>query len=329
MRWIERQWSERNLLTLGLAPLSALFRGAVAARRCLYRTGVLKTTHLPVPVIVIGNISVGGTGKTPLVLWIADLLARSGHRPGIITRGYGGDGVLRPVTRSSTPAQVGDEPMLLARRTEAPIFAGPDRVRAAQALLAAHPDCDVLISDDGMQHYALARDMEIAIVDGARGFGNGRLLPAGPLREPVCRLAYVDAIVCNGTCSALGLPAYEMVLSGDRCVNLANPNQQCAATAFKEIPVRALAAIGNPARFFAHVRELGLRFSEHPFPDHHPFRVQDLAFASDDVVLMTEKDAVKCTAFAKPNWWYLPVTAQADPALGELILAKVRAVHGR
>ncbi len=329
MRWIERQWAVRNSLTLALAPLALLFCAAVGMRRFLYRSGVVRTTRLAVPVIVIGNISVGGTGKTPVVLWVTGLLTHGGFRPGIITRGYGGDGKLRAVTRNSPPSEVGDEPVLLAHRTQAPIFCGPSRVRTARALLAARPECDVLISDDGLQHYALARDMEIAVVDGARCFGNGLPLPAGPLREPVSRLSTVDALVCNGPSSSLGLPNFEMVLAGDQCVNLADPQQKCSATQFKEMSIRAVAAIGNPARYFAHLRQLNLQFSEHPFPDHHPFRPKDLAFAGDDIVLMTEKDAVKCAAFAKPNWWYLPVTAQVDPALGELILAKVRALNGR
>ena len=329
VRWIEHQWPKRNLLTVALAPLSMLFCAAVALRRFLYRSGLAKTTRLRVPVIVIGNISVGGTGKTPVVLWVADLLARGGFRPGIISRGYGGDGSLRAVTPHSAASEVGDEPVLLAHRTQAPTFCGPSRVRAAQALLAAHPDCDVLISDDGLQHYALARDVEIAVMDGARGFGNGLPLPAGPLREPIGRLKEVDAIVCNGPSSSLDLPHYKMVLAGEQFVNLLNPRQRCSAAEFKGIPLRALAAIGNPARFFAHLRGFNLQFSEHPFPDHHPFRPEDLGFAGDDIVLMTEKDAVKCAAFAKPNWWYLPVTAQVDPALGELILAKVGALNGR
>ncbi|MFN0318196.1 MAG: tetraacyldisaccharide 4'-kinase [Burkholderiales bacterium] len=326
---IEQQWAQRNPLTLALAPLAMLFCSAAAVRRSLYRTGLLKAVRLPVPVIVTGNISVGGTGKTPVVIWLAEFLARNGFHPGVITRGYGGDGSLRAVTPESTPAQVGDEPLLLARRTTAPVFCGPRRVRAAQALLAAHPQCDVLISDDGLQHYALARDIEIAVVDGARLFGNGLPLPAGPLREPISRLNTVDAIICNGPTSSLPFPHYKMVLAGDECVNLLNPHQSRSVSQFKDSAVRAVAATGNPARFFAQLREHGLRISEHPFPDHHAFRPEDLAFAREDLVLMTEKDAVKCAAFAKPNWWYLPVTAQIDPALGELILAKVRAPNGR
>ncbi|MSQ60651.1 MAG: tetraacyldisaccharide 4'-kinase [Betaproteobacteria bacterium] len=326
---IERQWARRTPLTLALAPLSIVFCIAVAARRSLYRVGVLKQARLAVPVIVAGNICVGGTGKTPVVLWLAEFLARNGFRPGIITRGYGGDGTLRAVTPDSLPSQVGDEPLLLARRAPAPVFCGPSRVHTAQALLATHPQCDVLISDDGLQHYALARDIEIAVVDGARGFGNGLPLPAGPLREPISRLNSVDAIVCNGPTSTLQFPHYKMVLAGEQCVNLLNPWQNCPVSQFKDAAVRAVAATGNPSRFFAQLREHGLTITEHPYPDHHPFRPQDLAFAGEDMVLMTEKDAVKCAAFAKRNWWYLPVTAQIEAALGELILAKVRALNGR
>ncbi len=329
MRWIERQWSKRNLLTLALTPLSTVFLGAVYLRRFCYRVRLLNTTKLPVPVIVIGNIFVGGTGKTPLVLWAVDLLANAGFHPGIIARGYGGDGIVQRVTPHSDPSSAGDESVLLARRTGRPIFIGPKRVQVAQALLAAHPECDILISDDGLQHYALGRDLEIAVVDGTRGVGNGLLLPAGPLREPANRLQSVDAVVCNGPPSTLDVPCLAMALTGDRWTNLSQPEREFSAADVNGKRVHAIAAIGNPGRFFEHLRTQNLQVVERTFPDHHRFRLDDLAFAGDDIVLMTEKDAVKCAVFAKPNWWYLPVNAQVDPALGELILAKVRALNGR
>ena len=333
MQWIERQWSKRNLLTLALWPLSVIFRSAVALRRILYRTGLIASTRFPMPVIVVGNLTVGGTGKTPLVLWLSDLLRSQGFHPGIISRGYGGTGQdqAQPqrVTHDSPALVVGDEPLLLARRAQVPVYVGRRRATTAQLLIRNHPECNVLLCDDGMQHYGLARDIEVAVIDGERGFGNALLLPAGPLREPVSRLATVDAIVFNGGHAAQGLSTYAMHLSGDRFVNLAAPDRTQLPAGFANRPLHAVAAIGNPLRFFQHLQSLGLRCSQHAFLDHHRFQSRDFDFAGDDVVVMTEKDAVKCAAFAKPNWWFLPVNAQVDPALGDLILAKVRALNGR
>ncbi len=198
MAWLERLWYRRSPLGAVLYPFSLLFRAAVALRRGLYRAGILRTTRLPVPVIIAGNITAGGTGKTPLVLWLAHFLHEQGRHPGIISRGYGGSATTpQAVTAASDATVCGDEPVLLAQRGPAPVWIGADRVAAARALLAAHPECDVVISDDGLQHYALARDLEIAVIDGLRGLGNGLFLPAGPLREPSTRLATVDAIIVN------------------------------------------------------------------------------------------------------------------------------------
>lgn len=329
MHWIERHWSRVTLLTLALAPLSVVFAGVVGLRRWLYAKGALQVSKLPVPVLIVGNISIGGTGKTPLVLWLVDLLRQSGYRPGIVSRGYGGDGNTRAVTPQSNPTIVGDEPLLLYKRSQVPVYVGSNRVLAAQSLLSEHPECDILISDDGLQHYALHRDLEITVVDGERGFGNGLLLPAGPLREQAQRLDEVDAIVCNGASTTLSQPYYVMALEADQWHNVAEPHHRCAHVAFSGKSLHAVAGIGNPPRFFQLLREVGLNCAQHPFPDHHPFRREDFEFAHDDIVLMTEKDAVKCAAFAKPNWWYLPVTAQVDPALRNLILSKIRAAHGR
>ena len=197
---LERHWQRITPVSAALYAPSLIFRAIAAARRGAYRAALLKTERLPVPVIIVGNITVGGTGKTPLVLWLVTLLARHGMRPAIVSRGYGGDlASPRPVTAASDPARVGDEPVLLAQRSGCPVWVGADRVAAARALLAAHPACDVIVSDDGLQHYRLARDVELAVVDGARGLGNGLMLPAGPLREPAARLREVDAVVINGT----------------------------------------------------------------------------------------------------------------------------------
>ena len=317
-------WYRIRPAHLILYPLSLLFRTGVALRRLLYRAGILKTQRLPVPVIVVGNITVGGTGKTPLVLWLAELLLDAGHHPGIITRGYRGSEKLQEVHASSDPAQAGDEAVLLARRRRGPVFTSRDRVAAGRGLLAAHPDCNVLISDDGMQHYRLARDFEIAVIDGERALGNGLMLPAGPLREPRSRLRNVDAVVYTGEQVAHLPRGFGMRLAGGMFTNLLNPSVTRAPGEFHGQRLHALAGIGNPQRFFHALSALGLSFRAHPFPDHYAFSRADLEFADADAVLMTEKDAVKCTAFAQDNWWYLPVEARIDPALGELLLARLR-----
>jgi tetraacyldisaccharide 4'-kinase len=330
MRWLEQHWYRISPLHLVLWPLSLLFIALAALRRRLYHAGVLAVTRLPVPVIVVGNISVGGTGKTPLVIWLAQLLRERGYHPGIVCRGYGGSarGPQRATT-GSDPSVVGDEAVLLARRCACPVWVGAKRAAAAQALLAAHPECNALISDDGLQHYALARDVEIAVVDGERGFGNGMLLPAGPLREPLRRLDSVDALVVNGTPLFLretlpsDVPAFDMTLGGRMFYDLLNPAQQAGPEHFARQRVHAVAAIGNPHHFFNHLQQLGLTFTAHPFPDHHAFNASDLAYADADAVLVTEKDAVKCEQFNSGIFWALQVDAEVDLALSELILRKL------
>ncbi len=330
MRWLEPYWYRISPLHLVLWPLSLAFAALAALRRLLYRAGVLAVTRLPVPVIVAGNINVGGTGKTPLVIWLAELLLEHGYHPGIVCRGYGG-GADTPqrAAAGSDPGVVGDEAVLLARRCRCPVWVGARRAAAACALLAAHPECDAVISDDGLQHYALARDVEIAVVDGERGFGNGMLLPAGPLREALQRLERVDALVVNG--AALfphamlpsDRPTFEMTLDGREFHNLLNPTRQAGPERFATQRVHAVAGIGNPQRFFNHLRELGISFTGRPFPDHHAFEAADFAGADADAVLMTEKDAVKCERFGSETFWALRIDAEVDLALGELILHKL------
>ncbi len=304
--------------------LSFAFSVAVAARRALYRIGVLRTERIGIPVVVVGNITAGGSGKTPLVLWVAQALAAQGWRPGIVSRGYGGRlAALREppveVGIAADPALVGDEPLLLARRAGCPVWVGADRVAACRGLRTHHPECDVLVLDDGLQHYRLARDFEIAVVD-ARGLGNGQLFPAGPLREPASRLASVDAVVCNGSSAIAGLA---MRLRGDRFVRLAGGGAGAEAAALGSKRVHAVAGIGDPQRFFRHLEALGLEVVAHGFPDHHAFAAADLEFGDDLPVVMTEKDAVKCARFAQPRFWMLPVDAEPDPALGLLIREKL------
>jgi tetraacyldisaccharide 4'-kinase len=330
MHLLEYFWYRIRPVHAVLIPLSLLFATLVAARRKAYALGWLKRERMPVPVIVVGNISVGGTGKTPVVLWLVDALRAHGYHPGVVTRGYGGTERLQEVRADSDPAQAGDEALLLAQRAAVPVFAAANRTDAARALLAAHPHCDVIVSDDGLQHYALARNIELAVVDSERQFGNGWLLPAGPLREPIARLKSVHAVVVNGEGELPDIPAprYCMRLTGSVFRNLCD-GRQADATQFMDRPLHAIAAIGHPARFFSHLEQLKLRFRPHPFPDHFPFSADDLAFTGEDSVLMTQKDAVKCAAFAKPGWWYLPVDADIDPALTQMILAKLRSLNGR
>lgn len=342
MSVLERHWYRYTPLHLLLYPISLIFRLLAALRRALYRAGLLHSERLPVPVVVVGNITVGGTGKTPLTLTLAQQLIENGYRPLIVSRGHtigtqftakqasrgidsGGD-TSRAVTPDSAPAQVGDEPLLMARRGLCPVWVGRDRAAAARAGLQANPQCDVVLCDDGLQHYRLRRDVEIAVVDGARGFGNGWLLPAGPLREPVSRLRSVDAVVVNSGGTPPG--QFAMRLEGALFHNLLDPGKTAAAADFSATKNHAVAGIGNPQRYFRHLKALGMSFTPHPFPDHHPYRAEDLAFDDCDAILLTEKDAVKCAPFADARYWMLRVEARIDPALIAHILRKI-APHGR
>lgn len=302
-----------------LLPLSWLFCGLVKLRRWLYRLGVMRSSRLPVPVVVVGNLTVGGSGKTPLVLWLVEELLAHGWRPGIISRGYGGsaDGV-RFVAPDSESSVVGDEPLLLARRSQVPVVVGRDRVAAGYALLAAHPECNVIVSDDGLQHYRLQRTVELVVFDG-RGGGNQRMLPAGPLREPIGRLNSATCLVWNCRTPptmpfAMTLPQFRMVLSGRLFSALSDVSRQCTADNLRGKRLYAVAGIGDPSRFFAQLAQLEIEFSPHPFPDHHRYCAEDLVFAQDGVLLMTEKDAAKCTAMDLGEAWVLPVAATIEAA---------------
>lgn len=315
-----RHWSRLGPTALALLPLAALFALVAAARRRLFRIGVLASHRLPVPVIVVGNITAGGTGKTPFTLWLVARLRAHGFTPGIVTRGYGGTGAEQSgVPPDGDPALCGDEPVLLARRSGCPVWRGRDRVATGRALLAAHPACDVIVCDDGLQHYRLQRDIEIVLIDGARGVGNGLPLPAGPLREPVSRLKSVDAVVINGTGMSPPIDGFAMRLAGARLVNLRDDARDERLSTWRGRKVRAVAGIGHPPRFFESLRAAGLDVVEQAFPDHHAYAASDLAFADDAPVVMTEKDAVKCTAFAQPHWWMLPVEAEVDAAVWQVV----------
>lgn len=330
--WLERQWYRWSIWHLILLPLSLLFWLLSSARRVSYRRGWKRSVKLPCPVIVIGNISVGGTGKTPLVIALAAVLKNAGFRPGLISRGYRGTSTLpRPVFADSEPEAVGDEAVLLARKTDCPVWVGQSRVAAGLALLAQHPEVNVIVCDDGLQHYHLARDVEVVVIDALRWFGNGQLLPAGPLREPVRRMRSADVVVINGWLPGAPLQRREftMQLTGNLLYNLRNPELTAPPETFAGQPLHAVAGIGHPGRFFAHLKKLGLCFTEHPFPDHHPFTPQDFPWPESEAVVMTEKDAVKCAHFVGDNAWVLPVEAQLDPGIGRTVLEKLRNLHGR
>ncbi len=285
--------------------------------------------RLPVPVVVVGNIVAGGSGKTPLTLWLAERLRAGGRTPGIVSRGYGRTGAgVEKVDVGKTAERCGDEPMLLARRSGCPVFVGADRVAAAQALLIAHPECDVILCDDGLQHYRLARDVEIAVID-RRGAMNGWPLPAGPLREPVARLAEVDALVLHDQerVRVAGVPTFRMRLRGERFYRLAAEAVQCTAADLAGLRLHAVAGIGEPQRFFDHLRSLGLSFTAHAFPDHHDYAAADLNFVGD-AILTTEKDALKFFGIATLPVWVLPVDAQIEPDLAAHVLRMLEKIDG-
>jgi tetraacyldisaccharide 4'-kinase len=317
--WLMQQWQQRSAWQMVLRPLSCLYRSVITLRQLAYRLNLASTHTLPVPVIVVGNLTVGGTGKTPLVIWLAQQLQAAGKHPGIISRGYGGQTrVPLAVTAHSDVTQTGDEAILLASRTSVPVWVGRNRPLTARALLAAHPETDVLLSDDGLQHLALDREIDIAVIDAARGFGNTHLLPAGPLREPLSRLNSVDIVLINQTGnthpSLNALPAHHtMQLMSAPIYALNSPHRHVDAHHFANEPLHAMAGIGHPQRFFDQLQAAGLTFTPHPFPDHHAFQADELNFPGN--LIMTEKDAVKCQAFATDNMWVWPVAAQVDAAL--------------
>ena len=319
--WIQRAWYGGHGWYRVLLPLSGLYWLLFALRRFLYRSGLLRTRRAKVPVIVIGNLTAGGTGKTPVTVWLARALAERGFSPGIVSRGYGGSksGASMRVDARSDPSVVGDEPVLIAMRTGRPVVVDVDRARGAAMLV--QDGADLVIADDGLQHYALARDYEICVVDGARGLGNRLLLPAGPLREPVSRIGEVDQVLVNGRLREQQGPmptglqnAIEFrLVATDACRlngSLSRPVERFAGTT-----VHAVAAIGNPGRFFDMLRGHGIQVIEHAYPDHAPLQPGDLDFGDNFDILMTEKDAVKFPRQAGDRYWYVPVDVEIDPVI--------------
>ncbi|HUE49197.1 MAG TPA: tetraacyldisaccharide 4'-kinase [Steroidobacteraceae bacterium] len=329
-RLTEAWYRERARPSL-LTPLAGLYGAMMCARRRAYVSGWVRTERAGKPVVVIGNLTVGGTGKTPLTIWLARQLLAQGLKVGIVSRGYGRRGAAaRAVHSTSDWRQVGDEPLIIARRTACPTVVARDRVAGARALVAA--GVDVVLADDGLQHLRLGRDCEIVVIDGARGFGNGRVLPAGPLREPLERLPQPDAVVMNGapehgslTAALRSSPALEMRLVAQEALRLDGLEPPRALQGFSGQRLHAIAGIGNPARFFGELRAHGIEVIEHAFADHHRFVPAELAFADGLPVLMTEKDAVKCLAFADPRLWYVPVAAQFGAREAHELLARVLA----
>jgi tetraacyldisaccharide 4'-kinase len=326
--YLERCWYGERA-PLWLQPLAGVYALVVRLRRLAYARGWFASRRAAIPVTVIGNLTVGGTGKTPLVMWLAMALREAGQRPGIALRGYGVRvrGV-RLVRAADDPAIVGDEAVLIARRTTLPVAVGADR--AACADLLARAGCTLVLADDGLQHLALRRDLAIVVIDGARGFGNGALLPAGPLREPATGLAAADVVVVRGEDSrgCGGAGALRMELTPEPLRNLLTGEEQ-SLEALRGAMVHAVAGIGHPGGFFALLRRAGLRVIEHPFADHHRFRATELQFGRGECIVMTEKDAVKCAAFAGGNMWYLPVSAQlSEPDAAQLRRAVLATIPG-
>ena len=307
---------DRNLAYYFLIPVSWIFCLLVQLRRALYKARVLRSYRAAVPVVVVGNITAGGSGKTPLIMWLARFLQDNGYRPGIVSRGYGGEAKTWPqqVRADSDYVAVGDEAVMIAARTECPMAVGPERSRVIQSLLDHH-DIDVILSDDGLQHYAMQRDIEIAVVDGARRFGNGKCLPAGPLRERPARLDEVDMIVVNGTGERGEHPMQVTTLFA---VNLGTAETR-PLTEFSG-RVHAVAGIGYPGRFYDALRAVGLDIETHEFPDHYRFRDTDVSFDDQQPVLMTEKDAVKCVRFVNNRHWCVPASVELGNAFGQRLL---------
>lgn len=304
---ILKAWQHKNLFYyLVLLPSSWLFFLLIQLRRWLYRHGCLSSHKLSVPVVIVGNINIGGSGKTPVVIWLVEQLKQQGYQPGVISRGYGRKAQgIHHLNQQSTTAEAGDEPLLIYQRSGCPVVVCADRVMAGKALLSEHPECDVIICDDGLQHYRLKRDIEIAVVDGQTVGAD--LLPAGPMREPMKRLASVDFIISRDQVNIDN--SYPMQLHADLFYNLLKPDQRVQADGFSGKQMAAIAGIGQPNKFFKQLVLMGLAVKEIPFPDHHVYTPQELDVISCEILLMTEKDAVKCRQFAKAHHWVLPVSA--------------------
>jgi tetraacyldisaccharide 4'-kinase len=321
--WLENLWYGKKPPNRLLGIAAQVFSWVVQARIYLYRKGFFASSRLDAPVIAIGNLTVGGTGKTPLTIRVVEILQQHGFKPGIVSRGYGGKKHSRPVTvePNSSPALYGDEPVLIAERTGCPVSVFKNRSLAAQHLIKNF-GCNVIIADDALQHYRLKSDIEIAVIDGLRGFGNERMLPQGPLREPLYRLQKVDLIVQNSG-KLMNDEYFPMSLSAQKILNLRDPQRSIELADLIGAEVVAMAGTGNPESFFKLLVNNGLTIEAHEFADHHAFRTNDLDFVGDRLLLMTEKDAVKCRNFARDNHWFLPIDATLPESFEDSLLTLV------
>ncbi|WP_348666515.1 tetraacyldisaccharide 4'-kinase [Arsenophonus symbiont of Ornithomya chloropus] len=307
---IEKIWSGNSWLYILLIPFSILYGIIIKLRNISYNIGISNTWKAPIPIVVVGNLTVGGNGKTPFVIWLVKKLSSKGYHVGVVSRGYSGKAKFYPilVNKNFSVKEIGDEPALIYLKTGVPVSVSPKRVKAVKILLKRYPKLDLIISDDGLQHYALKRDYEIVIIDGMRYFGNGWLLPAGPLRECQYRLNTVNSIIINGSISQYG--AINMELIGNIAINLLSGEKKHVLE-LKEVVV--IAGIGNPLRFFSSLKEKGVKLIKtHSFSDHKNYKLSQLKkiATNSQILLMTEKDAVKCFNFAQLNWWYLPVNVK-------------------
>ncbi|NOQ13220.1 MAG: tetraacyldisaccharide 4'-kinase [Methyloprofundus sp.] len=321
-KFLNEVWYKDHFVGTWLMPLSFIFTDVVKFRRWMYKKGFKPVEKLPVPVIIVGNITLGGTGKTPLVIYIAQQLKAAGFNPGVISRGYGGQSETWPlkVTADSEALQVGDEPLLIAQQLDCPVAVGPVRADSARLLLDSEA-CDVIISDDGLQHYALHRDIEIVVIDGVRRFGNNFCLPSGPLREPQERIREVDFVICNGgEAEENEIP---MQLEGAYAVNMQTQERK-ALIEFKALNCHAMAGIGNPQRFFNLLKQYGLDCQTDSFPDHYAYSEKDIHYKGAEAIFMTEKDAVKCLAFASEQHWFVPVRAKLESPFIENLISLLR-----
>lgn len=326
IKYIQFSWYNKSKITVFLKPLSWIFCSIVFIRKNLYHFNILKSYQLSVPVIIVGNITVGGNGKTPLVIWLVNKLKQSGYRPGIISRGYGGQAKKWPqqVRPDSDPLIVGDEAIVISRRTDCPMAVGPDRVETGRALVK-HSNCDIIISDDGMQHYRLKRNIEIAVINSSSRFGNNLCLPAGPLREPEKRLNSVNFIVTNGESNN---SEYSMSYEGSDLYSVHDKKNKIKLSDYQNKKAHAVAAIAHPERFFVSLKKLNIDIIEHTFIDHYQFTENDLNFDDDLPIIMTEKDAVKCSRYDIKNCWYLPIVCKVSNSLELSILNKLESDNG-
>lgn len=318
--WISTWYSGRA--PYWLIPIAILYSLVMKLRRWLYQFGILRIRYLKVPVVVVGNLTVGGTGKTPLVIHLANYLMNEGYQVGIVSRGYKGNykEPFQQVYPESSFSEVGDEAVLLARNTRCKVVVSKKRVLGA-LFLQNQLGCNIILSDDGLQHYALGRQLEIMVIDGQRRFGNKWVLPAGPLREPMSRLKFVDFFITQGEAKPV---EFSMQLKPCEWVNLKNPSLKFTKDVNRKF--HAVAGIGNPDRFFNQLISMGFDIIKHPFPDHHVFLKSELDFGEDAVILMTEKDSVKCSSFVDERYWYLPVEVSIEPEFRRLFILRLNVI---